>query len=110
MVGELKILGGGYQPKCITGGTLKPMLGRTAPIRPRDEEDLCLGPWGLIPDYYRLINATLAPATQRLLVLVADMRAVDTDLALVLRDIHFDGEEHRITLGRQLWAKVWRVD
>ena len=53
MIAEIKILGAGSYTKCITGGSIQPYLKHKDRITQHNDE-LCLGSWGLIPDYFRL--------------------------------------------------------
>lgn len=109
MIGELKILGARYQPKVVTGGSLKAFQrAPTRTVTPLDEA-LHLGSWGLVPDYFRLLRAPVPPSVERLLVLVADVRDDDTDsVSDALRTIEFKGEARHIKLSRG-FVRIWKL-
>ena len=109
MVGEMKLIGTTYQPKCITGGARKPIQQRlNEPIGPNDR-DLNLGSWGLILDYFRLIDTKLPANYERLLVLVADLGDGGSELmARVLRSIEFLGARREVRFGRGL-VRLWSL-
>jgi hypothetical protein len=109
MIGELKILGARYHPKVVTGGSLKALRrAATRTVTPLDD-GLRLGPWGLVPDYFRLLRARVPPRVERLLVLVADVRDEDTDsVSDALRTIEFKGEARRIKLSRG-FVRIWKL-
>ncbi len=109
LVGELKLLGDGYQRKVVTGGSLKAVerfLG--APITPADRESVLLGAWGLVPDYFRLLDATAPPGTARLLVLVADVGDEDDPVGSALKRIDFACPSRVVLLRRGL-VRIWDV-
>ncbi len=109
MAGELKSIGADYSPKCITGGALRPFLKRDIPQLDSSDSDLNLGSWGLVPDYFRLLNAPLPPGGSRLLILVADVQKSSTgSLATALRTIDFAGTSARVELPRG-FVRIWDV-
>lgn len=89
VVGEIKLLGYDYQPKTITGGSIKPFLNRIdQPITAADRS-IILG-WGLIQDFFRLLDFAAQEKRDALLVLVIDERSQrDLSLARALRGINF---------------------
>lgn len=105
--GEIKVLGTGYQCKCVTGGALSYPDVVDGKIDRSKAERLQRGKWGLIPDYLRLLSAP--PACERLLVLVADVvPESQDDLSAVLRRIDFEGDHSFIALPRG-FVRIWSV-
>lgn len=117
MVGEVKVLGTGYQAKVITGvhrGLSKVVQRLDRPISHRDHGTYhgagLLGTWGLIPDYFRLRYANLDATCERLLVLVADVKKdADDDLSRVLRTIQFEASAHRKFRLRRVLVRTWTL-
>lgn len=105
--GEIKVLGGGYQSKVITGGSLAPYLARAEARVHRQDRDLLRGTWGLIPDYFRLRDAALAEGTARALVLVAHLdEDANTGVAAALRRIDFDGRRRDVAFAPG-FVRIW---
>lgn len=114
MVGEVKILGRGYQRKVVTGTSrgLAVIRGRIhRPIGNRDRGASWIGPWGLVPDYFRLRSAQPDGEWERLLVLVADVGNADNDdVSQVLRAISFETTIRLRTLSLQRgFIRIWTL-
>ena len=109
IVGEIKIIGADYQNKCITGGGIKPVLNKLdAPIKSSDKK-LCIGSWGLIPDFFRLINFAKGSDFRAYMVLVVDdPENACTSIAEVLRKINFIGRSTDISFVRGV-VRIWRI-
>jgi hypothetical protein len=113
MVAELKVLAASFQRKMITGGAIKPF--RRLPIvngrrflTESDARSLRDGPWGLVPDYLRLLDTEVPPRTEKLLVLAAltdvDERYDD------LKPVHFEAKSFlERPLGKWGFVRIWRV-
>ncbi len=113
MIGELKILGSGYQRKCITGGALRPFLvRRSEEVGRADRGALSLGNWGIIPDYFRLCDARgLASGAERLLILVADVQPGDAgDVVAALESIRFKCRSPPVEISMTRgFVRLWDV-
>lgn len=105
MVGEIKLLGGGYQSKVITGGGLRSFLSFEGTIRRTHGRQFSRGSFGLLPDYTRL---TAVRTRQRLLVLVIDQQS-EGPLSPILETISFDGDHNKISCGRGI-ARIWKLN
>jgi hypothetical protein len=109
LVGEVKILGRDYLTKCITGGPLKPVLTKIGQPIMQSDRQLCLGSWGLIPDYFRLVDFAAKHGRSAYLVLVADgVTSVETSMAKALREINFGGVSIDIPIQRGM-VRLWKV-
>lgn len=107
MVGELKVLGSGYQTK-VVGGALRDLASRLdRPVTANDAAATYR--WGLLKDYSRLMQPGVQSDTDRILVLVVADPEDDTMLGRVLTGIRFQGVEQRVEGDRWL-AKVWSLD
>ncbi len=92
VVGEIKLLGWDYQTKCITGGGIKPFLKRVDFPITTEDRDLVMDKWGLIADFFRLLDFADREERDAYLVLIVDERkqeAKDLTLARALRGINF---------------------
>ena len=90
VVGEVKILGWDYFTKDITGGSIRPIMDRLDRPITASDRDLVLGPWGLIVDFFRLVDFADRDRRDAILVLVVDERSqYDRSLARALRQINF---------------------
>lgn len=109
LVGEMKILGAGYMNKCITGGSIHPLLARVDRPVAESDRNLILGPWGLIPDFFRLLDFAVGDRRNALLVLIAD-GVIDsqTQMAQALRQINFISESVDVKTSRTL-IRIWTV-
>lgn len=105
MVAEVKLLGGDYQRKVLTGGALGPLLAMRGTIRRHHRAKLALGSFGLIPDYKRL---TSVRSKERILILVVDKHS-HGDLSELLRKIHFHGECQEVDRGGRMLARLWQL-
>lgn len=113
MIGEIKILGRGYQRKVVTGAArgLKAVEKRLVqPISEQDRSAPWIGSWGLVPDYFRLRQAVTNRPHERVLILVADVTDADEDaLSRVLREIRFDANRVReLRMDRGL-VRIWTL-
>lgn len=105
-VAELKLLGEGkFQQKVVTGGKLS-ALGELRTITPA-HASLVGGPWGLIPDYVRLLQAE---SPLRMLLLVTQREEVPDDLGEVLRDIEFERRGTVLFENEAIRAKSWWIE
>ncbi len=111
LVGEVKLLGWDYQSKGITGGSIKPVLERLdKPVTVADR-DLLKGPWGLIPDFFRLIDFVKSHKREALLIVIADERRKDLNdsaMARSLRQINFVRESLDIPFAAGL-IRIWTI-
>jgi hypothetical protein len=109
LVGEIKVLGWEYEPKTVTGGSIKPFLNRVeVPITGADR-DLILGPWGLIPDFFRLVDFADREVRDAFLILVIDERSqYDRSLAQALRGINFLERSSDIRFPSGL-VRIWSI-
>lgn len=105
-VAELKVLGEGkFHQKVVTGGKLS-ALGGVRTITP-DHVSLEGGPWGLIPDYVRLLRAD---SPLRMLLLVTQRADVPDQLGAVLRTIEFERRGTVLFENEVLRAKAWWIE
>lgn len=105
-VAELKLLGEGkFQQKVVTGGKLS-ALGELRTITPAHAR-LVGGPWGLIPDYVRLLQAE---SPLRMLLLVTQRAEMPDDLGKVLRDIEFERRGTVLFENEAIRAKSWWIE
>jgi len=109
LVGELKIIGKFYERKCITGGSLAAVMGRLDyPICAGDRQ-LVLGPWGLIPDFFRLLDFAINDNRAAFLILIIDDEGVpEGDLGRALRGINFLSQATEIPFKRGV-IRIWDV-
>ena len=107
VVGEVKILGWDYETKVITGGTLKLILDRLDRPITASDRDLVLGPWGLIVDFFHLLDFAEHNRRDAILVLIVDERsAYDRSLARALRQINFVGPSRDLQFPAGL-IRLW---
>jgi hypothetical protein len=118
MVAELKVLAASFQTKTITGGAIKPFRrlpkvnGRRRVTKSAASKSLRRGPWGLIPDYLRLLEAKVPPRTEKLLVLVAltDVDEQDNWIGAELESVDFQAKSFvGQLLGNWGFVRIWRV-
>jgi hypothetical protein len=118
MVAELKLLAASFQPKTITGAAIKPFRrlpevnGRRRVTKSAASKSLRRGPWGLIPDYLRLLEAKVPPRTEKLLVLVAltDVDEQDNWIGAELESVDFQAKSFvGQLLGNWGCVRIWRV-
>jgi hypothetical protein len=119
MVAELKVLAASFLTKTITGGAIKPFRGlpevngRRRVTKSAASKSLHRGPWGLIPDYRRLLEAEKLPRrTEKLLVLVAltDVDEQDNWIGAELESVDFQAKSFvGQLLGNWGFVRIWRV-
>lgn len=108
-VGEVKIIGNRYEQKCITGGALGPLMDRIDQPICAGDRSLVLGPWGLIPDFFRLLDYAADAQRDAYLALVADLRGpAGTSMDLALRRINFVTSSRDIESPFGL-VRIWSV-
>src|SRR5262249_42788264 len=109
LVGEIKLLGRDYEAKGITGGGIKPFLNRVdQPVTVADR-NLILGPWGLIPDFVRLLDFAGREKREAILVLVVDERSQkERSLARALRGINFISPSQDVRFPAGV-VRLWSV-
>ena len=109
MRGELKVLGANFGHKVLTGGALSPLLPHLhRPLTPTDG-GLVRGPWGLLPDYFRLQKVPWSPGASRLLVMVAHIeKGASGAVADALRLVTFSGTVRNLSFE---WGfvRIWDV-
>jgi hypothetical protein len=107
-VGEAKILGAGYETKCITGGALRPLMARLdRPIELADRR--MIRGWSLLSDFFRLLDGAMSHGRAAYLVLVAaGVHESDDLISRALRCINFARPSHDIAFGRGV-IRIWRV-
>lgn len=110
---EIKVLGGGYQPKVLTGsaGSLKSYVAklreRAWKVDPGDPDTF--EGFSLLKDYRRL--CTLDNAREKVLLLVVDNRKdAESDLGEALAKIEFPSKETRTEkIATGLHARLWHL-
>ena len=109
-VGELKVLGGNYNTKVITGGALRPALNHLVLPLTKKDRHLNIGQWGLIHDFFKLYDFSKKVKCEAYLVLLADISQQDNSSSLsnVLDKINFIKESTNLPLLRGR-VRMWQI-